>query len=76
MGLLDRARKVVKRIKWLTVELAYETDEERSCSRKVRHKSGEVAAAVARGMEKKLGREMEAYPCDYCDGWHVGGRSW
>ena len=49
---------------------------EHSCARKVRYGHAESAEKAAKVMTKKVDRPMEAYPCAYCGGWHVGGVMW
>lgn len=36
------------------------------------YKSEETATAIAVKMTAKFGKEMEAYPCVWCEGWHIG----
>jgi len=75
----DLARRVtdaLQRFRWLMVELNTDADEQHSCKRKVRYGHRESAEKAALKMEEKLGRRMDAYPCDYCDGWHVGSATW
>ena len=66
--------KIADRFPWLTVKLESFSDEDCSCTRKVRYGHCESADRAAGVMEKKLDRRMVAYPCRYCDGWHVGSR--
>lgn len=45
---------------------------EATCGKKIDYGSEESADKAAAAMTRKTGRELEAYPCDFCDGWHVG----
>lgn len=45
---------------------------ERTCGTKTDFKSEERAIEVAPVLSRKFGHEMEAYPCAFCAGWHVG----
>lgn len=47
----------------------------RSCEGKVRHGSEAAAENAAVRTPGMGGRVLMAYPCDFCGGWHVGGRS-
>lgn len=46
-------------------------DKRHSCTHKADLGSWTYATYQARQMSKK-GREMQAYSCKYCGGWHVG----
>ena len=43
------------------------------CAGKVKY-TETSAVKAAEGLKKKLGhlKTMQAYKCEYCDGWHVG----
>lgn len=43
-----------------------------TCGTKIDYKSEPSATAAAVKMSKKSNRELEAYPCDWCHGWHIG----
>ncbi|RKY28446.1 MAG: hypothetical protein DRP83_00670 [Planctomycetota bacterium] len=73
-SLMDRLLEAVNKIPGVSVKLQPFSDEEHSCTRKVRYVHRESADQAARLMGKKLGRRMVAYPCRYCDGWHVGSQ--
>lgn len=45
---------------------------ERTCGKKTDFKSEERAAKSAPVLSEKYGHQMEAYPCAFCNGWHVG----
>lgn len=45
---------------------------DRTCGKKTDFKSEETAAKSAPILSEKYGHQMEAYPCFWCDGWHVG----
>ena len=45
---------------------------ERTCGTKTDFKSEETATKVAPKVSAKFGHDMEAYPCAFCSGWHVG----
>lgn len=43
-----------------------------TCGRKQDYKSEETASDAAERMSIKFERALEAYPCAWCDGWHIG----
>ena len=43
-----------------------------TCGKKINYKSEISAAAAAIEMSLKSERNLEHYPCYYCDGWHIG----
>ncbi len=43
-----------------------------SCGEKVNYRHEARAVQVAADMTVRRGRELEAYPCYWCAGWHVG----
>ncbi len=45
---------------------------ESTCKDKIDYKSEHSAERSARAMTRKTGRAVEAYPCIWCDGWHIG----
>lgn len=51
---------------------ALRAGKDRSCGNKVDYKSYETANKTALKLSVKFKKEMEAYPCPYCDGWHIG----
>jgi hypothetical protein len=53
--------------------------EESACTGKVRHETERKAQGHARSLNRHPSRQRpgntdwkEAYPCPFCDGWHVG----
>ena len=48
--------------------------EERTCGKKVRYPAEESAQRAAIEMNKKptTKKPLEAYPCPFCDNWHIG----
>lgn len=48
-----------------------EPDKTRQCDGKVRYGRQETADKAMLAMRKK-GRELEAYPCPHCEGFHLG----
>ena len=48
-------------------------DEASSCAGKVRYGHRETALRACQDMRAK-GRDLEPYPCPYCNGWHLGHR--
>lgn len=49
---------------------------EYTCGKKINYKSEESAIKSADSLNKKINRpnyhELEAYPCAFCGGWHIG----
>jgi len=45
-----------------------------TCGTKVDYKSEETAGKAAAGMMSKGSKDLEPYPCFWCDGWHIGRR--
>lgn len=45
---------------------------EATCGKKIDYRSEETAAKAAEHMMAKGSKELEAYPCAWCDGWHIG----
>jgi hypothetical protein len=45
-----------------------------TCGKKVDYKSESTADRAAQAMNKfaKTRHELEAYPCAWCEGWHIG----
>jgi hypothetical protein len=46
--------------------------EEATCGRKIDYKSEESADKAAAAMSAKGDKVLEAYPCCWCKGWHIG----
>lgn len=46
--------------------------EEKTCSNKIDYKSLETAEKAGLKMTKKTSKNLEAYPCYFCKGWHIG----
>lgn len=49
---------------------------EATCGNKYNHGSEEKAASAAAALMRsgKARHTVEAYPCAWCDGWHIGRR--
>lgn len=45
---------------------------EATCGKKVDYKSEESADRAAQSMMRKGSKDLEAYPCYWCQGWHIG----
>lgn len=45
---------------------------ESSCGGKQNHRTFSRAQKVAESATRKYGQTKVAYPCPFCDGWHVG----
>ncbi len=43
-----------------------------ACTGKLDYGSEESATKVAEKMSIKFCRDLEAYPCTWCGGWHIG----
>jgi len=45
----------------------------RTCRNKINYYTIETAQKAAINISKKLGKELEPYPCAFCEeGWHIG----
>jgi len=49
-----------------------EYGQEPTCGAKVDYKTEATATRIAEKLSSKFGKEMEAYPCYWCNGWHIG----
>ncbi|MDE2099609.1 MAG: hypothetical protein KGL39_20320 [Patescibacteria group bacterium] len=47
---------------------------ERHCHGKRQYPSEKDARAAAKKLHKALKRKFDAYPCKFCEFWHIGGR--
>ena len=45
-----------------------------TCRDKVDYKSRYLAELKAAELSPNARHELEAYPCPFCHGWHIGGR--
>lgn len=45
---------------------------EATCGKKINYRSEESACDAAGRMMTKGSKELEAYPCAWCGGWHIG----
>lgn len=45
---------------------------EATCGKKIDYKGEERAAQAAATLSAKFEKDMEAYPCFFCGGWHIG----
>lgn len=55
------------------LKAGWRAGEARTCGKKVDYKYEESAVRAATKMSEKYDRDMEAYPCCFCEGWHIGG---
>lgn len=46
--------------------------EYRTCGSKINRRTEESAVEQAARESLRLKKDMEAYPCAFCDGWHIG----
>lgn len=46
--------------------------QEATCGTKIDYRSEFSADRAATSMNKKADKPLEAYPCAWCDGWHIG----
>lgn len=63
------------KIMLLHLYAGYKAGVEKTCGQKVRYASEEKAVKSAEVMNKKptTRRIVEAYPCPFCNCWHLGG---
>ena len=56
------------------LEVGRVSGQERTCGKKVDYKSEETAVKVADKLNARGDRRnlLEAYPCYWCSGWHIG----
>ncbi len=45
---------------------------EATCGTKIDYKSEASGQRAAEAMMAKGSKELEPYPCAFCDGWHIG----
>lgn len=45
-----------------------------TCGVKIYHNTEERAREMAKSWGAKQGQDLEAYPCFYCWGWHIGAK--
>jgi hypothetical protein len=45
---------------------------ESTCGKKMNFHTEETATKVAPRLSVRFGHQMEAYPCFWCEGWHIG----
>lgn len=64
------------RIAELHIKAGLKCGKEFTCGKKINYKSEESAQRSADSLNKKINRpnyhELEAYPCAFCGGWHIG----
>lgn len=56
------------------LKAGWRAGKDRTCGKKVDYKTEESAAKAAVKMSEKYERDLEHYPCCFCEGWHIGGR--
>ncbi len=56
----------------LHITLGLQSGRESTCGKKVDYKSEPTASKAAASMMRKGSKELEAYPCAFCSGWHIG----
>lgn len=64
------------RIAKLHIKAGLKCGKEFTCGKKINYKSEESAQMSADSINRKINRpnyhELEAYPCAFCGGWHIG----
>lgn len=66
--------KIIKKLTdKLSISIEWPSEEERSCLGKVKYGHKETAEKAVLAMMNKGSKPLEAYPCKYCSGWHIGG---
>jgi hypothetical protein len=66
--------QTVKRVfEGFSVQVEWGDNEAGLCTRKVRYGHKVTAERAADAMTRKGSKPLEAYPCGYCSGWHIGG---
>jgi len=58
------------RMMHLAAGMAY--GEDATCGSKIDYRSQESADKAAAAMSAKGSKTLEAYPCFWCSGWHIG----
>ncbi|HLV11760.1 MAG TPA: hypothetical protein VKY42_04860 [Trueperaceae bacterium] len=48
--------------------------EERACKGKTRYRDAREALAAQERVRLEYGHDKGVYRCDFCGGWHLGGR--
>lgn len=61
-----------KEIYDLHINAGFICGKEHTCGNKINYGSEETATKSAEKMSIKYQKEMEAYPCAFCNGWHIG----
>jgi hypothetical protein len=58
------------------LRMSRETGKELACDNKVNYLREETATRIAEKLNGRgdRRRELEAYPCWWCQGWHIGGK--
>jgi len=58
----------------LHLQVAYKVGKERSCGKKTKFLTEEKAQKAVEAHNNWEGRkhDVEAYPCPFCEGWHIG----
>ena len=56
----------------LHARASFKAGRESACGSKIDYKSEESAERAASAMSLKYEKDMEAYPCVFCFGWHIG----
>ena len=58
----------------LQLKIAILCGEKNSCGTKINYKSEATSVKKALEINMKKGRNLEAYPCPFCNGWHLGSK--
>ena len=54
------------------IKAGYVCGKEHTCGKKIDYKNSEKSGLTAEKLSIKYNKEMEAYPCVFCHGWHIG----
>lgn len=67
---------MTERLVALHRKAALDSGKDRACTGKIDYKSEATAEKAAIALNKKTERPnfhiLEAYPCPFCNGWHIG----
>jgi len=58
--------------RWWHYYIGWRTGREKACGKKVNYKSLESSTKAAIKLSEKWETKLEAYPCIWCKGWHIG----
>lgn len=63
---------MTEELRQLHLKAGFNCGRELTCRDKIKYKSEEKADKSAKVLSDKYNKEMEAYPCAFCNGWHIG----